>query len=77
MSVNELKAEWQVLCGAAAPNNSRSFPEGRLAYRIQKLTHGGPDRDTRRMLNLLADEVVGVLTRKNQIATAWRAVGGL
>jgi len=68
MSLNELKTEWQVLFDAPAPNNSRSFLEGRLAYRIQELAYGGPDRDTRRMLDLLADEVDGTLTRKAQIA---------
>jgi hypothetical protein len=68
MSVNELKAEWQALFDAPAPNNSRNFLEGRLAYRIQELTFGGPDKQTRRLLDLLADEVEGTLTRKAQIA---------
>ena len=68
MSVNELKAEWQVLFNAPAPNNSRSFLQGRLAYRIQELSYGGPDKQTRRMLDMLADEVEGTLTRKTQIA---------
>jgi hypothetical protein len=68
MSVNDLKAEWQVLFDAPAPNNSRGFLEGRLAYRIQELTYGGPDKQTRRLLDLLADEVEGTLTRKAQIA---------
>ena len=67
MPVAKLKAEWQTLFGAAAPNNSRAFLESRLAYRIQELTYGSPDRETRRMLDLLADEVGGVLTRKSQI----------
>ncbi|NCO22995.1 MAG: DUF2924 domain-containing protein, partial [Rhodobacterales bacterium] len=48
MSVTELKAEWQTLFDTTAPNNSRAFLESRLAYRIQELTHGGPDRETRR-----------------------------
>ena len=68
MSVNELKAEWQALFDAPAPNNSRNFLEGRLAYRIQELTFGGPDKQTRRLLDLLADEIEGTLTRKAQIA---------
>ena len=68
MSVKELKAEWEKLIGSGAPNNSRGFLEGRVAYRIQELTYGGPDRETRRMLDLLADEVEGVARRKNQIA---------
>src|SRR5690606_13555147 len=57
MSVKDLKAEWEKLIGTAAPNNSRTFLEIRIAYRIQQLTYGGPDRQTRRMLDLLADEV--------------------
>ena len=76
MSVNDLKSEWQALFGASAPNNSRGFLEGRLAYRIQELTYGGPDRETRRMLDLLADEVEGTLTRKSQIADPRNPVTG-
>jgi hypothetical protein len=76
MSVNDLKAEWQALFDAPAPNNSRTFLEGRLAYRIQELTYGGPDRQTRRLLDLLADEVEGTLTRKAQIADPRNPVVG-
>ena len=76
MSVNDLKAEWQVLFDAPAPNNSRGFLEGRLAYRIQELTYGGPDKQTRRLLDLLADEVEGTLTRKAQIADPRNPVVG-
>lgn len=68
MSVTQLKSEWQTIFATPAPNNSRAFLESRLAYHIQELTHGGPDRETRRMLDLLADEVGGTLTRKIQIA---------
>jgi hypothetical protein len=76
MSVNELKAEWQTLFNVPAPNNSRGFLEGRLAYRIQELTYGGPDKQTRRLLDLLADEVEGTLTRKSQIADPRNPVVG-
>ena len=76
MSVNELKTEWQALFDAPAPNNSRTFLEGRLAYRIQELTYGGPDKQTRRLLDLLADEVEGTLTRKTQIADPRNPVVG-
>ena len=76
MSVGDLKAEWQALFNAPAPNNSRGFLEGRLAYRIQELTYGGPDRETCRMLDLLADEVDGKLTRKAQIADPRNPVVG-
>ena len=50
MSVKELKAEWENLIGTSAPNNSRAFLEFRIAYRIQELAYGGPDRETQRML---------------------------
>ena len=76
MSVNELKAEWQILFDAPAPNNSRIFLESRLAYRIQELTFGGPDKQTRRLLDLLADEVNGTLARKAQIADPRNPVVG-
>ena len=76
MSVNDLKAEWQALFNAPAPNNSRTFLESRLAYRIQELTYGGPDKQTRRLLDLLADEVEGTMTRKGQIADPRNPVVG-
>ena len=76
MSVNDLKAEWKALFNAPAPNNSRTFLESRLAYRIQELTYGGPDKQTRRLLDLLADEVEGTLTRKAQIADPRNPVVG-
>jgi hypothetical protein len=76
MSVNELKTEWQAMFDAPAPNNSRTFLESRLAYRIQELTYGGPDKQTRRLLDLLADEVEGTLTRKAQIADPRNPVTG-
>jgi len=76
MSVKDLKAEWEKLIGSAAPNNSRTFLEIRIAYRIQELTYGGSDRETRRMLDLLADEVEGVPRRKNQIADPRNPVVG-
>jgi hypothetical protein len=64
MSVNELKTKWEGLFGAAAPNNSRSFLEARIGARIQELTYGGVSRETRRALDLLADEVEGKADRK-------------
>lgn len=76
MPVAALKAEWQALFDAPAPNNSRTFMESRLAYRIQELTFGGPDKQTRRLLDLLADEVEGTLTRKAQIADPRNPVVG-
>jgi hypothetical protein len=76
MSVNELKTEWQALFDAPAPNNSRAFLEFRIAYRIQELAYGGTDRETRRMLDLLADEVEGHSKRKHQIIDPRNPVTG-
>ena len=64
MSVNELKAQWESLFGAAAPNNSRSYLECRIGGRIQELTFGGLSRETRRALDVLADEIEGKVERK-------------
>src|SRR6056297_2654147 len=76
MSVKDLKAEWEKLIGTSAPNNSRAFLELRIAYRIQELTYGGPDRETRRMLDLLADEIEGIARRKHQITDPRNPVTG-
>jgi len=75
-SVNELKSEWRSLFGSDAPNNSRNFLTIRIGYRIQELTYGGPDKSTRRMLDALADEVDGTLTRKRQIIDPRNPVAG-
>jgi hypothetical protein len=68
MTVNELKKKWEALLGTTAPNNARAFLELRIGYRIQELTYGGLSRDTRRTLELLADEVEGKIVRKNMVA---------
>ena len=68
MTVVELKTKWESLFGAPTPNNSRSYLELRLGYRIQELTLGGLSRETSRMLDLLADEIEGRIGRKAIIA---------
>jgi hypothetical protein len=68
MSVKELKVEWEKLLGTEAPNNSRSFLEQRLAYRIQELTFGGLSKPARQLLDALADEVEGKKVRKSVIS---------
>jgi len=68
LSVNELKVKWETLFGTPAPNNARAFLELRIGYRIQELTSGGLSRETRRVLDLLADEVEGKVTRKSMVA---------
>ncbi len=59
MSVNELKEEWERLFATGAPNNSRSYLEIRLSYRIQELTHGGLSKKSRQMLKVLSAEMNG------------------
>jgi hypothetical protein len=76
MTVVELKAKWESLFGTPAPNNSRSNLELRLGYRIQELTLGGLSRETRRMLDLLADEIDGRSDRKAIIADSRNPVVG-
>lgn len=76
MTVVELKAKWESLFGTPAPNNSRSYLELRLSYRIQELTLGGLSRETRRTLDLLADEIEGRVARKTIIADRRNPVVG-
>ena len=68
MTVVELKAQWQALIGTPAPNNSRSFLEQRIAYRIQELTWGGLTKPVTRLLDALADEVEGKKVRQSVIS---------
>lgn len=76
MSVRELKAEWEALFNTPAPNNSRGYLEMRLAWRIQELTLGGLSRETRKVLDLLADEIEGRVGRKTIIADSRNPVVG-
>jgi hypothetical protein len=76
LSVNELKAKWEALFGTPAPNNARAFLELRIGYRIQELTYGGLTKETRRVLDLLADEVEGKVTRKSMVADPRNPVVG-
>ena len=76
MTVPQLKAEWEKLFAAAPPNNSRTFLEQRLAYRIQELTYGGFSKPVTRLLDALADEVEGKKVRKTVIADPRNPVTG-
>ena len=76
LSVNELKAKWAALFGNPAPNNARAFLELRIGYRIQELTYGGLTKETRRVLDLLADEVEGKVSRKSMVADPRNPVAG-
>mgnify|MGYP000541240737 CR=1 FL=1 len=77
MSVGELKAKWESLFGSPAPNNSRSYLELRLGYRIQELTFGGLSKPVRQLLDALADEVEGKKVRKSVIADPRNPVIGI
>lgn len=68
MTVNELKSEWQTLMESTPPNNSRTFLEQRLAYRIQELTYGGLPKPVSRLLDALADEIEGKKVRSTVIS---------
>lgn len=76
MTVVELKTKWESLFGTPAPNNSRSYLELRLGYRIQELTLGELSRQTRRALDLLADEIEGQARHKSIIADPRNPVVG-
>ena len=76
LSVNELRAKWEALFGTPAPNNARAFLELRIGYRIQELTYGGLTRETRLVLDLLADEVEGKLCRKHMAVDPRNPVTG-
>lgn len=76
MSVNDLKVKWKELFSTQAPNNSRAFLEVRIAGRIQELTYGGLSRDTRRALDLLADQVEGKASRKSMAEDARNPLPG-
>ena len=76
MSVRELKAEWEALFASPAPNNSRGYLEMRLAWRIQEEALGGLSRETRKVLDLLADEIDGKSDRKAIIADPRNPVTG-
>ena len=76
LSVNELKAKWEQLFDKPAPNNARAFLELQIGYRIQELTYGGLSRETRRALDLLADEVEGKISRKGMSVDARNPLPG-
>ena len=76
MSVNDRKDMWANLFSSADPNNSRAFLEVRIANRIQELTYGGLSRETRRTLDMLADEVEGKVVRKSMADDARNPMPG-
>lgn len=67
LPIAELKKQWRDLFDETPPPYSRANLEHRLAYRIQELAYGGIDRQTRRLLDALADEVEGLGSKRRQI----------
>ena len=57
MSVRQLRDKWITLFEAPPVSFNRGNLEMRIAYRLQELSYGGLSRETRRMLNALADEI--------------------
>ena len=67
LPIAELKKQWRDLFDETPPPYSRANLEHRLAYRNQELAYGGIDRQTRRLLDALADEVEGLGSKRRQI----------
>lgn len=57
MSVKQLREKWAMLFDAPPVSFSRSNLEMRIGYRLQELSYGGLPRETRRMLDALAEEI--------------------
>ncbi|WP_192815589.1 DUF2924 domain-containing protein [Methylocystis sp. ATCC 49242] len=76
MSVKELREKWEALFDAPPISYSRSNLEMRIGYRIQELTYGGLGRETRRMLDALADEVEGKAPARSNISDPRSPVAG-
>lgn len=76
LSIVELKERWRSLMGSEAPNNSRSFLEHRLGYRIQELEHGGLIKPVAKLLDALADEIEGKPVRVAMIVDGRTPVAG-
>lgn len=68
MSVKELRDKWEALFEAPPVSYNRSNLEMRIGHRIQELTYGGLGRQTRLMLDALADEVEGKAPARSNIS---------
>ena len=55
LSTTDLQTKYQMLYGADPPKYKRSFLIKRIAYRIQELTYGGLDEDSKEALQNLLD----------------------
>jgi hypothetical protein len=76
MSVSELREKWEALFDAPPVSYSRSNLEMRIGYRLQELTYGGIGRETRQMLDALADEVEGKAPARSNICDPRSPVAG-
>ena len=76
MSVKQLREKWAKLFDAPPVSYSRSNLEMRIGYRIQELSYGGLSRDTRRMLDALADEIEGKTPSRATVGDPRNPVAG-
>jgi hypothetical protein len=76
LSITDLKERWRSLMGSEAPNNSRSYLEHRLGYRIQELERGGLDKRVAKLLDAMADEIEGKPVRVAMILDSRTPVAG-
>ena len=76
MSVKQLREKWAKLFDAPPVSYSRSNLEMRIGYRIQELSFGGLSRDTRRMLDALADEIEGKTPSRATVGDPRNPVAG-
>lgn len=76
LSVKELREKWETLFDAPPVSYSRSNLEMRIGYRIQELTYGGLSRETRQMLDALADEIEGRGPPRTNVGDPRRPVAG-
>lgn len=76
MSVRQLRDKWTTVFDTPPVSFSRGNLEMRIGHRIQELSYGGLSRETRRMLNALADEVEGKAPSRPTIGDLRSPVAG-
>ncbi len=76
MSVRQLRDKWTTVFDTPPVNFSRGNLEMRIAYRLQELSYGGLSRETRRMLNALADEIESKTPSRRTIGDLRSPVAG-
>ena len=76
MSVRQLRDKWTTLFDTPPVSFNRGNLEMRIAYRLQELSYGGLSRETRRMLNALADEIESKTPQRTNIGDPRSPVAG-